>query len=270
MADGTTRPISEVGIGDKVLATDPATGQTTAQPVTMLHLNRDIDLTDVTVSTAPAGEEAPVGEGKGDHTVRGPTTAVLHTTAHHPFWDATIGHWTDAAQLKAGESTLITPDGQTQYVVAVDTLVAAKDMRDLTVDRIHTYYVIAGETPVLVHNCNAGTAARGDACSCTPDTDFVRRGTSWESTGRLENQAGAAEAAGFPHGVSVTTPESNARLSTNPLDAVMATKERIEEEGFSLVFTPTRNDPNHHTLALPKPVTSGVAGIFNRLFGRRS
>ena len=27
-------------------------------------------------------------------------------------------------------------------------------MRDLTVDRIHTYYVIAGTTPVLVHNCN--------------------------------------------------------------------------------------------------------------------
>jgi len=29
-------------------------------------------------------------------------------------------------------------------------------MRDLTVDTIHTYYVIAGNTPVLVHNEDGG------------------------------------------------------------------------------------------------------------------
>lgn len=27
-------------------------------------------------------------------------------------------------------------------------------MRDLTVDQVHTYYVLVGNTPVLVHNCN--------------------------------------------------------------------------------------------------------------------
>jgi hypothetical protein len=31
-------------------------------------------------------------------------------------------------------------------------------MRDLTVDNIHTYYVIAGTTPVLVHNVNTPIA----------------------------------------------------------------------------------------------------------------
>jgi hypothetical protein len=29
-------------------------------------------------------------------------------------------------------------------------------MRDLTVGTVHTYYVVAGTTPVLVHNCPAG------------------------------------------------------------------------------------------------------------------
>jgi hypothetical protein len=29
-----------------------------------------------------------------------------------------------------------------------------RDMRDLTVADVHTYYVVAGTTPVLVHNCD--------------------------------------------------------------------------------------------------------------------
>ncbi|MBY8853424.1 hypothetical protein K7G98_36410, partial [Saccharothrix sp. MB29] len=29
---------------------------------------------------------------------------------------------------------------------------------DLTVDGVHTYYVLAGETPILVHNCGSGSA----------------------------------------------------------------------------------------------------------------
>jgi hypothetical protein len=250
MADGSAKPIDTVQPHDTVVATDPSTETTTTAVVTATHVHVDDDLADLAV-TGPDG-----------------ATSVIHTTAGHPFWNPTRQDWTPAGKLAAGDE-LYTPDGRRSTVLAVTSDAGDELMVNLTVADIHTYYVLAGNTPVLVHNCNAGSAARGDACSCTPDTDFVRRGTSWESTGRLENQAGAAEAAGFPHGVSVTTPESNARLSTNPLDAVMATKEQIEGDGFSLVFTPTRNDPNHHTLALPKPVTSGVAGIFNRLFGRR-
>jgi large repetitive protein len=45
MADGSTKPIKDITIGDKVKATDPATGKTDAKPVTKLYLNRDHDLT---------------------------------------------------------------------------------------------------------------------------------------------------------------------------------------------------------------------------------
>ncbi|WP_317793048.1 ricin-type beta-trefoil lectin domain protein [Actinoplanes sichuanensis] len=166
MADGSARPISEINPGDEVLAKDPLTGAEGARPVTLLHANRDVELTDVTVSDQPTAVDGKsVNEGKGDRTTRGPTEpAVLATTAHHPFWDATTGAWIDAADLVAGESTLVGPDGQIQYVTEVRNFTGSKVMRDLTVDDIHTYFVVAQETPILVHNCN--DSAHEDDCYC--------------------------------------------------------------------------------------------------------
>src|SRR5262249_46499390 len=79
-------------------------------------------------------------------------SVVLHTTAHHPFWDATDHRWVDAGSLQTGHK-LTGPQGQTQYVAAVHNYTGVKDMRNLTVSGIHTYYVMAGSVPVLVHNC---------------------------------------------------------------------------------------------------------------------
>ena len=39
-------------------------------------------------------------------------------------------------------------------VVKVRNFSGSEVMRDLTVSVVHTYYVIAGDVPVLVHNCN--------------------------------------------------------------------------------------------------------------------
>ncbi|GAA0568015.1 hypothetical protein GCM10010172_60280 [Paractinoplanes ferrugineus] len=158
MADGSTRPISEITIGDEVQAKDPVSGESGGRPVTTLHSNRDVELTDVTVSTGPAGDAdgKSVAQGKGGRSTRGPTESVLQTTAHHPFWDTTTGTWTDAADLVPGTSTLTDPDGRLQQVTAVHSYSGVKVMRDLTVDDIHTYYVIAGTEPVLVHNNDCG------------------------------------------------------------------------------------------------------------------
>ena len=62
------------------------------------------------------------------------------------------------------------------------------------------------------------------------------------------------------HGVSV----SGAR-PTSP--ASHAARKRIEEQ-FKVHDTPTRNDPLHKTVELPKPVTQAVADLFNSIFGR--
>ncbi len=134
MADGSRKAIGDVKVGDKVEATDPATGKVEPRTVTALHNNDDTDLTDLTVKT---------GDGR---------TALLHTTQYHPFWDSGRNAWVDAAGLARGER-LRTADGSIVTVVDVRSFAGRHQMRDLTVDELHTYYVIASNTPVLVHNC---------------------------------------------------------------------------------------------------------------------
>ena len=97
---------------------------------------------------------------------------------------------------------------------------------------------------------------------------LVRRGICPETAARLDKQAKKAQEAGFPHGVSVTTPESNARLACDPQDASFATKQAFQDAGFKVHLTPTRNDPFHHTVELPDPVTAEIATKFNEILGR--
>jgi len=139
MADGTAKAIAEVQSGDQVVATDPETGTTEAKTVETQHRNHDTDLTDVTVTTHDDGKD---------------TEAVLHTTWHHPFWNETEHDWVYAQDLKTGD-LLHTDTGALVEVKTVHNTVGTADMRDLTIEQIHTYYVIAGNAPVLVHNCGA-------------------------------------------------------------------------------------------------------------------
>jgi RHS repeat-associated protein len=147
MADGSAKKIKDIDLGEQVIATDPVTGETSAQPVTALHENTDLELTDVTVTPLPSQPPA-----EGDPSPPGPA-ATLHTTAHHPFWDVTTSSWVHATDLQLGSSVLTGPDGQLQQVTEVRDFDGPKRMRDLTVANIHTYYVMAADTPVLVHNC---------------------------------------------------------------------------------------------------------------------
>jgi large repetitive protein len=182
MANGTTRPIKNIKIGDQVAATNPTTGQTTAQPVTQLHQHIDTDLTDLALAPTPATlrelvEPAAVTTGK---------TTILHTTAHHPFWDATTHQWVPAGALTPGHR-LLGPEGQTLHVTAVHNYVGAKDMRNLTVADMHTYYVVAGSTPVLVHNCGGD----GWASQAHLDDHFAAHGQDmgFETQIEYENAA---------------------------------------------------------------------------------
>ena len=145
MADGRHRRIRDVKLGDKVLATDPHTGKVQGRTVSALHVNQDTHLADVTVVT-------------GDGTVH-----RVHTTQHHQFWNATTKAWTDAADLHQGDLLLVAGTGWAR-VVDVRSFVRPRAMLDLTVAEIHTYYVLAGKTPVLVHNCNTpkGFAGKDD------------------------------------------------------------------------------------------------------------
>ena len=87
-----------------------------------------------------------------------------------------------------------------------------------------------------------------------------RLGTSPESAARLGRKAAEAEQALGVHGVSTT-----AGSTTAPASA--AARADVEQH-FRVHETPTRRDPLHRTVELPKPVTPEVADQFNRLFGR--
>ncbi|MFI2611710.1 polymorphic toxin-type HINT domain-containing protein [Kitasatospora sp. NPDC018614] len=60
--------------------------------------------------------------------------------------------WVDAGELTAGEQ-LRRPDGTTLTIQSVRNYPYAVTTHNLTVSLLHTYYVLAGATPVLVHNC---------------------------------------------------------------------------------------------------------------------
>ncbi|MFE3021512.1 polymorphic toxin-type HINT domain-containing protein [Streptomyces sp. NPDC059256] len=130
MADGTTKDIEEIKIGDTVIAKDPETGE--AGPRTVTHL---------IFSTG----------GKRLTTLTVDGTDSLTATDNHPFWSPSENRWIDAGDITP-TMTLLTNNGQTVTVTATRTSNEHASVYNLTVDDLHTYYVLAGETPVLVHN----------------------------------------------------------------------------------------------------------------------
>ena len=137
LAAGGTKSIGEIQVGDVVIATDPITGEQGARPVTHVWVHQDsvVDL-----------------ELEGGHRIT--------TTEDHSFWNSTVQVWEEAHQLDPGDH-LRTP-GATQglRVVGLDHSTERVELAyNLTVVDLHTYYVVAGDTPVLVHNCTPLTTA---------------------------------------------------------------------------------------------------------------
>ncbi|WP_435238607.1 polymorphic toxin-type HINT domain-containing protein [Streptomyces sp. YPW6] len=133
LADGTSKEIEDVEKGDVVLATDPDTGETRAKEVIETILTKDDKVfTELTVTTA-SGE------------------ASIVATDTHPFWSVNEKKWIDAGSVRTG-TKLLTSDGRSVDVTETRHYKKQQRTHDLTVEGIHTYYVLAGETPVLVHN----------------------------------------------------------------------------------------------------------------------
>ncbi|MFE0739241.1 polymorphic toxin-type HINT domain-containing protein, partial [Streptomyces sp. NPDC058855] len=85
---------------------------------------------------------------------KGTKTASVTATDQHPFWVPELDEWIDATALDAGE-WLSTGSGTRVQITSVKRWTAlTATVHNLTVSELHTYYVLAGATPVLVHNCN--------------------------------------------------------------------------------------------------------------------
>jgi RHS repeat-associated protein len=131
MADGTTRAIEDVGVGDRVWAEDPETEDVGPRQVTaVITGNGSKDLVDIVV----------VGD-------------IVTATDGHPFWIDDEGHWVRAEDLAPGD-VLRSADGDRAEIAGVGHRSARQQVYNLSVDGIHTYFVKVGDDPVLVHNSN--------------------------------------------------------------------------------------------------------------------
>jgi len=85
MANGKEESIADVKVGDKVLATDPESGDTKTEPVVQLiRHSGEHTMVDLTLSDG----------------------SKITSTDGHPFWDATTHTFTDAIDLHLGDLLL--------------------------------------------------------------------------------------------------------------------------------------------------------------------
>jgi len=77
---------------------------------------------------------------------------LVTATDHHPFWVDDQGRWVDAQDLEPGD-VLLSAAGEPVLVDAVRHRTELRRVHNLTVEGIHTYHVLVGDQPVLVHNC---------------------------------------------------------------------------------------------------------------------
>ncbi|MDX2730989.1 RHS repeat-associated core domain-containing protein [Streptomyces sp. PA03-2a] len=142
LADGTHKAIEDVEVGDTVTTTDAATGKSVKKKViSTITTEDDKNFTEVTIAT-------------------GDTLSSIVATDTHPFWVPELKKWIRAGDLQVGQ-WLRTSAGTHVQITALSHYTKRQRTHDLTIQDVHAYYVLAGATPVLVHNCGGRTNYMG-------------------------------------------------------------------------------------------------------------
>ncbi|MFF7717534.1 RHS repeat-associated core domain-containing protein [Streptomyces sp. NPDC007988] len=151
MADGTRKPIKDVKIGEQVLATDPETGESGPRKVTaLIQGSGNKQLVDIMIDTDGAS---------------GTKTGNVTATDGHPFWLPELQRWVPAGEVESGQ-WLLDISGARKEVKAAQHRSERNEVYNLTVYGLHTYYVVAGRTPILVHNaCGPVSNSKPDELS---------------------------------------------------------------------------------------------------------
>ncbi|MGN9783080.1 polymorphic toxin-type HINT domain-containing protein [Nonomuraea sp. ZG12] len=131
------------------------------------------------------GQADPCGGGKG----RDGTNYLPDQTNTHPFWIPELKRWVPAGELKAGQ-WLQAGAGTYVEVGALTKWSATQRVHNLTVADLHTYQVIAGGTPVLVHNCDSEIYWDDENAAMSPAAQAY-------DAGALGSRAGKAPALQF-------------------------------------------------------------------------
>jgi len=143
LPSGKTIAISKLKPGDRVLATDPATGRTSAEPVMAVIRGHKVEhLVTVKIRT---------GAGR---------TGSIVVTAGHPFYDVTRHAFVAAGRLRAHDRLKVLGPGSAVVVSVRAHRPRVTTAYNLMIGTDHTYYVTAANTAVLVHNCAAASQRR--------------------------------------------------------------------------------------------------------------
>ena len=126
MADGMRAPISAIAVGDQVMARDETTGATAACAVTRIFRHY-------------VGETLMLQVGGGE---------AVETTSVHRF-TTNDGGFVGAGRLRPGDK-LVTYTDPAVEVVTTESRKANATVYNLTVDRLHTFFV--GDSALWVHN----------------------------------------------------------------------------------------------------------------------
>jgi hypothetical protein len=99
--------------------------------------------------------QLPAGKHLVDITItnNNGTTHTLTATNRHPFWVESQKRWTTAEDLHPGH-LLRTPTGTHTPITTTRHHTTHTRVHNLTIANAHTYHALAGNTSILVHNCN--------------------------------------------------------------------------------------------------------------------
>ncbi|MDQ0795939.1 LamG-like jellyroll fold domain-containing protein [Streptomyces sp. B1I3] len=225
LANATTKPISQVKVGDYVLTAEPGKKKKEKHKVKAVIVTKtDRDYVDVVIDTKS-----------------GPKT--IQTTKHHQFYESTKDAWTQAADLKAGQK-LQNASGGPAVVIDVKAYTAQRVTYDLSIEGLHTYYVLAGETPVLVHNCDGGV-------------DWVNENANMSSAARAYDAGAAGSRAGVAPALQYYKAGGN-RLSQIKFDGFDAANGVMIDRKVSVTtFNKTYRQATNQSLALEQNGYSG-------------
>ncbi|GAA2634889.1 RHS repeat-associated core domain-containing protein [Actinomadura fulvescens] len=185
MANGEPKAIEEVEVGDKVLATDPETGKTETKTVLATITSKgkknlvqiSIDTHNQKFWTGTTNQEQTSGANFKIQK-SSPKTGLVIATDTHPFWVASgIDKWIKAIDLKPGMWLRTSAGTYVQVTATKSRTTHEQRVHNLTIADHHTYYVHAGDTPVLVHNSNGCFSTHNERAG-----DLADRYTEGQST----------------------------------------------------------------------------------------
>jgi len=143
MADGSTKPIDQIQVGDQILSRDPDTGQDAVKTVTATISHPADTLVTITVVDPTTHE-----------------TSKITCTPEHPIYVQGSG-WTDAGDLVKGDA-LVSRTGQAVLVAGIQLQSDESGKHpftvyNLTVEDDHTYFAGNLGGGLWVHNtCQPG------------------------------------------------------------------------------------------------------------------